>query len=44
MGTSTFVIKTIETGFQYQKIGLASAMAIVLLITIIQKIFFKEEK
>ena len=49
MGTSTFVIKTIETGFQYQKIGLASAMAIVLLfiiivITMIQKIFFKEEK
>ena len=33
-GTSTFVIKTIETGFQYQKIGLASAMAIVLLIII----------
>ncbi|MBR4112287.1 MAG: sugar ABC transporter permease [Ruminiclostridium sp.] len=46
-GTSTFVIKTIETAFQYQKIGLASAMAIVLLaiilvITAIQKIFFKE--
>ena len=35
MGTSTFVIKTIETGFQYQKIGLASAMAIVLLFIII---------
>ncbi len=49
MDTSTFVIKTIETGFQYQKIGLASAMAIVLLciiliITAIQKIFFKEER
>ncbi len=48
-GTSTFVIKTIETAFQYQKIGLASAMAIVLLaiiliITAIQKIFFKERK
>ena len=46
-GTSTFVIKTIETAFQYQKIGLASAMAVVLLaiiliITAIQKIFFKE--
>lgn len=46
-GTSTFVIKTIETAFQYQKIGLASAMAIVLLgiilvITAIQKAFFKE--
>ena len=48
-GTSTFVIKTIETAFQYQKIGLASAMAVVLLaiiliITAIQKIFFKERK
>lgn len=48
-GTSTFVIKTIETGFTYKKIGLASAMAVVLLaiivlITIIQKAFFKEEK
>ncbi|MBS7368964.1 MAG: sugar ABC transporter permease [Oscillospiraceae bacterium] len=48
-GTSTFVIKTIETAFQYQKIGLASAMAIVLLaiilvITAIQKAFFKERK
>lgn len=48
-GTSTFVIKTIETAFQYQKIGLASAMAIILLaiilvITGIQKAFFKERK
>ena len=48
-GTSTFVIKTIETAFQYQKIGLASAMAIVLLaiiliITGIQKAFFRERK
>lgn len=48
-GTSTFVIKTIETAFRYHKVGLASAMAIVLLtiiliITAIQKIFFKEEK
>ncbi len=48
-GTSTFVIKTIETAFQYQKIGLASAMAIVLLaiilvITAIQKALFKERK
>ena len=47
--TSTFVIKTIDTGFVYQKIGLASAMAIILLIiiiiiTIIQKVFFKEER
>lgn len=48
-GTSTFVIKTIETAFEYQKIGLASAMAIVLLamiliITAVQKAFFKERK
>ena len=48
-GTSTFVIKTIETAFQYQKVGLASAMAIVLLaiiliVTGIQKICFKERK
>lgn len=48
-GTSTFVIKTIETAFQYHKVGLASAMAVVLLaiilvITAIQKIAFKEEK
>ena len=48
-GTSTFVIKTIETAFKYQKVGLASAMAVVLLaiiliVTAIQKAFFKEEK
>lgn len=48
-GTSTFVIKTIETAFKYQKIGLASAMAVVLLaiilvITGIQKAFFSERK
>lgn len=46
-GTSTFVIKTIETAFQYQKIGLASAMAVVLLaiilvVTGIQKAVFRE--
>lgn len=48
-GTGTFVIKTIETAFQYQKIGLASAMAIVLLaiilvVTGIQKAVFRERK
>ncbi len=48
-GTSTFVIKTIETAFQYQKIGLASAMAVVLLaiiliVTGIQKAVFKERR
>ena len=48
-GTSTFVIKTIDTAFSYQHVGLASAMAVVLLaiislVTIVQKIFFKEDK
>lgn len=48
-GTSTFVIKTIETAFKYQKVGLAAAMAIVLLaiiliVTGIQKAFFREDK
>lgn len=48
-GTNTFVIKTIETAFQYQKVGLASAMAIVLLaiiliVTGIQKACFRERK
>ncbi len=48
-GTNTFVIKTIETAFQYQKVGLASAMAIALLVIIlivtgIQKLCFRERK
>lgn len=48
-GTSTFVIKTIETAFEYKKVGLGSAMAVVLLLIIIlvtalQKLFFKAEK
>nr|WP_246150360.1 sugar ABC transporter permease [Agromyces intestinalis] len=30
-GTSTFVIKTIQTAFNFQRVGLASAMAVVLL-------------
>jgi ABC-type sugar transport system permease subunit len=47
-GTTTFVIKTIETAFGYKKVGLASAMAVVLLIiiiivTIVQKLLFNEE-
>ncbi|WP_124100796.1 sugar ABC transporter permease [Ruminococcus sp. Marseille-P6503] len=46
-GTSTFVIKTIETAFKKKQVGLASAMAVVLLIiiiivTLIQKYFFRE--
>ncbi len=48
-GTNTFVIKTIETAFQYQKVGLASAMAIallaiILIVTGIQKLCFRERK
>lgn len=47
-GTATFVIKTIETAFVYKKVGLASAMAVVLLaiiifVTLIQKYFFRED-
>lgn len=47
-GTSTFVIKTIETAFKKKQVGLASAMAVVLLIiiiivTLIQKFFFRDE-
>ena len=47
MGTTTFVIKTINTAFSLKKVGLASAMGIVLLIitiivTFIQKYFFRE--
>ncbi len=34
-GTSTFVIQTINTAFKFNKLGLASAMAIILLIIII---------
>ena len=48
-GSSTFVIQTTETAFRYQKVGLASAMAVVLtliiiIVTVIQKLAFKEEK
>ncbi|MFT3952309.1 MAG: sugar ABC transporter permease [Oscillospiraceae bacterium] len=47
LGTSTFVIKTIETAFVYKKVGLASALAVVLLIiiiavTILQKLLFRD--
>lgn len=47
--TTTFVIKTMDTAFVYQKVGLGSAMAIVLLLLIlivtgIQKVAFKERK
>ena len=48
-GSSTFVIQTTETAFKFQKVGLASAMAVVLfliivVVTIIQKLVFKEDK
>lgn len=47
-GTSTFVIKTIETAFKKKQVGLACAMAVVLLliiiiVTLIQKFFFRED-
>ncbi len=48
-GSSTFVITTIETAFKYNRVGLASAMAVVLLViiiivTVVQKWLFKEER
>ena len=48
-GSKTFVIQTVQTAFQFKKVGLASAMGIVLLmivivIAIIQNCFFKEEE
>lgn len=48
-GTTTFVIATIQTAFQFRQVGLASAMAvilllIVLLVTWIQRKVFPDEK
>lgn len=48
-GSETFVIKTMNMAFQYNKVGLASAMAvvlfaIVLIVTWIQRRAFPEEK
>lgn len=48
-GTSTFVIQTMQTAFNYHNVGLASAMAvvllaIVLLVTWVQRKFFPDEK
>ncbi|WP_429144658.1 carbohydrate ABC transporter permease [Anaerotaenia torta] len=34
-GTATFVIQTIQTAFKFKKVGLASAMAVVLLVLIL---------
>ncbi|MBN2983272.1 MULTISPECIES: carbohydrate ABC transporter permease [Cohnella] len=48
--TSTFVISTLDMAFKFQKAGLASAMAIVLLIMVVlviaaqRKLLFREEK
>lgn len=47
-GTNTFVIQTIDTAFKYNKLGLASAMAIVLLaivivVTVVQRLFTREK-
>ncbi|RIW34259.1 sugar ABC transporter permease [Bacillus salacetis] len=47
-GSETFVIQTVDIAFKYGKIGLASAMAVVLLfivviVTLIQKSAFKED-
>ncbi|MDL9978704.1 carbohydrate ABC transporter permease [Microbacterium sp. ASV49] len=48
-GTATFVIQTLQTAFQYHAVGLASAMAVVLLaivlvVTWIQRRVFPDEK
>ena len=47
-GSSTFVIRTMDTAFKFNKIGLASAMAIVLtviviVISVIQNRMFKDD-
>lgn len=48
-GSKTFVIQTVETAFQFKKVGLASAMAVVLfilviIIALIQNKLFKEKE
>lgn len=48
-GTSTFVIQTLQTAFNFRQVGLASAMAIVLLVIVllvtwIQRKLFPDEK
>jgi raffinose/stachyose/melibiose transport system permease protein len=48
-GTMTFVIKTIDTAFKYNKVGLASAMALILLVivisvTVIQRFATREKR
>lgn len=48
-GTKTFVMATLETAFNFNDFGLASAMAVLLLMIVVlfmilQKVLFKEEK
>ena len=48
-GSATFVIQTLQTAFSYRQVGLASAMAVVLLlivlvVTWIQRKLFPDEK
>lgn len=48
-GTSTFVIQTLQTAFNFRQVGLASAMAVVLLIIVLlvtwlQRVIFPDEK
>jgi multiple sugar transport system permease protein len=48
-GTETFVISTVEKAFQLRKVGLASAMAVVLLlivliVTAVQRLLIKDER
>lgn len=48
-GSKTFVIQTVDVAFKYDKFGLASAMAVVLLlivitVTVIQRLAIKEER
>ncbi|ULO06085.1 sugar ABC transporter permease [Paenibacillus sp. 19GGS1-52] len=47
-GSGTFVIQTVDLAFKYSKLGLASAMAVVLLgivliVTVLQRVLIKEE-
>ncbi|MDY0910542.1 sugar ABC transporter permease [Microbacterium sp. CFBP9034] len=48
-GSATFVIQTLQTAFSFRQVGLASAMAVVLLaivlvVTVIQRMVFPDEK
>ncbi|MFN7250389.1 MAG: carbohydrate ABC transporter permease [Anaerobacillus sp.] len=48
-GSATFVIQTVDTAFKFSKVGLASAMAVVLLgivviVTVIQRLIFSEKE